>query len=63
LASIFTIAAKIVSGWTHSEEMSGVSAFKFRPGFFEVSPHDDRSLKFVSNMIGLDGGAKTRDLQ
>ena len=63
LASILTIDAKIASGWTEQGYMSGVSAFKFRPGFFDVSPHDERSLKFASNLLGLDGGAKTSDLQ
>ena len=43
--------------------MSSVSAFKVRPGFFDVSAHDERSLKFVSNLLGLDGSAKTSDLQ
>jgi hypothetical protein len=63
LASILTIDAKIVSGWKQPGDMSGVSAFKVRPGFFDVSPRDERSIKFASNLLGLDGSAKTSDLQ
>ena len=64
LASILTIDAKIVSGGAQPGDMgSGVAAFKVRPGFFDVSPHDERSLKFASNLLGLDGSAKTIDLQ
>jgi hypothetical protein len=65
LASILTIDPKMVSGWTEpsSEDNTGVSAFKVRPGFFGVSAHDERSLKFASNLLGLDGSANTRDLQ
>ena len=64
LASILTIDAKIVSGAAQPGDMgSGVAAFKVRPGFFDVSPHDERSLKFASNLLGLDGSAKTIDLQ
>jgi hypothetical protein len=65
LASILTIDPKMVSGWTEpsSEDMTGISAFKVRPGFFGVSAHDERSLKFASNLLGLDGSANTMDLQ
>ena len=63
-ASILTIDAKIVSGGAQpGDMMSGVATFKVRPGFFDVSPHDERSLKFASNLLGLDGSAKTIDLQ
>jgi hypothetical protein len=63
LASILTIGAKIVSGWTKPGDSTGLSAFKVRPGFFDVSRHDERSLKFASNLLGLDGSAKTSHLQ
>ena len=63
-ASILTIDAKIVSGGAQPGDMgSGVAVFKVRPGFFDVSPHDERSLKFASNLLGLDDSAKTIDLQ
>ncbi len=43
--------------------MSGTSAFKFRSGFFDVSPFLVRSLKFVSNLLGLDDSAIVIELQ
>jgi hypothetical protein len=63
LASILTIDAKNVSGWTEPGDSTGISAFKVRPRFFDVSPHDERSLKFASNLLALDDSAKTSDLQ
>jgi hypothetical protein len=63
---ILTVDDKMVRGSTkegHERRMSGTSAFKFRPGFFDVSPFLVRSLKFVSNLLGLDDSATVRGLQ
>jgi hypothetical protein len=65
-ASILTIGAKMVRGSARQGEeskMSGNAAFKFRPGFFDVSPDDVRSLKFVSNLLGLDDSATIKHVQ
>ena len=44
-------------------DYSGTSAFKFNPGFFDVSPEDVRTLKFITNLLGLDDSVKISDLQ
>ena len=55
-ASVLTLKRKISGGSTTTQfPMCGASAFKFKPGFFEISPVDVLSLKFVSNLLGLDG--------
>ena len=57
-ASVLTLKRKISGGSTTTQfPMCGASAFKFKPGFFEISPVDVLSLKFVSNLLGLDDSA------
>jgi hypothetical protein len=65
-ASILTVDDKMVRGSAKQGQemkMSGTSVFKFRPGFFDVSPFLVRSLKFVSNLLGLDDSATVIGLQ
>jgi hypothetical protein len=63
-ASVLTLKGKISGGSTTTQfPMCGASAFKFKPGFFEISPVDVLSLKFVSNLLGLDDSATVKDLQ
>ena len=66
-ASILTVDAKQATGCTHLNGnwriREGTSAFKFKPGFFDVPPGDLRSIKFVSNLLGLDDSATVTDLQ
>ena len=61
-ASVLTLKRKISGGSTTSQYyICGASAFKFKPGFFEISPVDVLSLKFVSNLLGLDDSATVKD--
>jgi hypothetical protein len=63
-ASILTVDAKHATGCTYlSCHHDGTSAFKFKPSFFDVPPGDVRSIKFVSNLLGLDDSATVKDLQ
>ena len=61
-ASVLALKRKISGGSTTTQfPMCGASAFKFKPGFFEISPVDVLSLKFVSNLLGLDDSATVKD--
>ena len=67
-ASILTVDAKQATGRTylscnHHNYEDGTSAFKFKPSFFDIPPGDLRSIKFVSNLLGLDDSATVADLQ
>ena len=53
----------MAGGSTEMNHMMGTSAFKYKPGFFDIPPEDVRSLKFVSNLLGLDDSATVKDLQ
>jgi hypothetical protein len=63
-SSVLTIDSKIARGATYlGEFQGGTSTFKFKPEFFDVSPEDVLSLKFISNLLGLDDSTKVSDLQ
>jgi len=64
-ASILTVDAKQAAGSTDlcPCDQDGTSAFKFAPSFFDTPPEDLRSIKFVSNLLGLDDNATVADLQ
>ena len=64
-ASILTVDAKQATGSTDlcPCDQQGTSAFKFAPSFFDTPPEDLRSIKFVSNLLGLDDSANVDDLQ
>jgi len=63
-ASILTVDAKQATGCTHLNcNQEGTTAFKFKPSFFDIPPGDLRSIKFVSNLLGLDDSATVADLQ
>ena len=62
-ASILTVDAKQATGSTYPNCNQGTSAFKFKPSFFDIPLGDLRSIKFVSNLLGLDDSATVADLQ
>jgi hypothetical protein len=62
-ASILTVDSKQATGCTYPSCDCGTSAFKFKPSFFDVPPGDVQSIKFVSNLLGLDDSATVKDLQ
>jgi hypothetical protein len=64
-ASILTVDAKQAAGSTDlcPCDQQGTSAFKFAPSFFDVALGDLRSIKFFSNLLGLDDSANVTDLQ
>jgi hypothetical protein len=62
-ASILTVDSKQATGCTYPSCHHGTSAFKFKPSFFDVPPGDVQSIKFVSNLLGLDDSATVKDLQ
>ena len=47
----------------NGDGMCDTASFQFKPGFFEVSSEDVRSLKFVSNLLGLNDSGNVKDLQ
>lgn len=62
-ASILTVDGMQADGSTEMNDLYGSSAFKFKPSFFDVPPGDVQSIKFVSNLLGLDDSATVADLE
>jgi 2-hydroxychromene-2-carboxylate isomerase len=48
---------------TYNSHQKGSSAVRFKPSFFDESLGDVQSIKFVSNLLGLDDGATVKYLE